>query len=267
MCEDLKFTTNSNLTITSFGPTRGLFRAQSIQRRDLKGKEGSKGKKSVCRYYLLFIYRFQAPFSANTCPIHVRQCEMREKGVRKDQWSAYYKGNIFLLQPDPCITLQTTISTPVPVDSTSRRATQSNLSSPGHERSNQRHASLGIDGISTSRTAKSKLWKIYFLNLLQWRRMCFGSIFRSGGIGWNWPKIFNHFVFLNHCQKYCIVLFKDVGPEIAIRVGSFTNCCAFKCTTTLRLTRNMEWNGKVQSLGFIQLLVWSWGWGAKGKVF
>ena len=156
MCEDLKFTTNSKLTITRLRTDQGSISCP-IQRRDLKGKEGSKGKKSVCRYYLLFIYRFQAPFSANTCPIHVRQCEMREKGVRKDQWSAYYKGNIFLLQPDPCITLQTTISTPVPVDSTSHHATQSNLSSPGHERSNQRHASLGIDGISTSRKAKSKL--------------------------------------------------------------------------------------------------------------
>jgi hypothetical protein len=200
MCEDLKFTTNSNLTITRLRTDQGSISCP-IQRRDLKGKKGSKGKKSVCRYYLFFIYRFQAPFSANTCPIHVRQCEMREKGVRKDQWSAYYKGNIFLLQPDPCITLQTTISTPVPVDSTSRHATQSNLSSPGHERSNQRHSSLGIDGISTSSTAKSKLWKKFFLNLLQWRKMCFGSIFPSDGIGCNLSKVFNHFVFLNHWKK------------------------------------------------------------------
>ena len=185
MREDLKFTTNSKRAITRLRTDQGSISCP-IQRRDLQGKEGSKGKKSVCRYYLLFIYRFQAPFSANTCPIHVRQCEMREKGVWKDQWSAYYKRNIFLVQPDPCITLQTTISTPVPVDSTSRHATQSNLPSPGHERSNQRHASLGIDGISTSRTAKSKLWKNYFLNLLQWRRMCFGSIFP---LWWNWLEL------------------------------------------------------------------------------
>ena len=96
-----------------------------------------------------------------------------------------------------------------------------------------------------------------------------GSIFP---VWWNWLELVQNIQLFRDLEslqkkKSCIVLLKDIGPQIAIWVGSFTNCCAFKCTTTHRLTRNMEWNGKVQSLGFIKLLVWSWVWGAKGKVF